>query len=362
MNSVLERWTANEATTTPGWPEVRMLKLDRQQAALVHRLSAEVSQLGGPDQVGTRGRVALAAAELGITFSSAQSELLRSYTEGRVSALVIDGLEPVFDESPPAVLPKLDEIERRKEVFQIGVRSQLLLKLVDHRAFAYDLDNDAKIIRVVANLKGGGDTPIETEPDRPELSSHSGLALGPHTEAPYFCAVKSETGHSPSPSALILSALWNPQFEPTSIIPLPTILETIGVDRCLALTAPWFQFTRSDSFVQGKGEDGNRVSILSFDDCSGGFAARFNAYRFTVMEEAPPSVKEAYSAFCAAVSRSVAFQHTLSQRSAIIINNTRSLHCREIVKDNRRALIRLFAYSKHAEPVIYSQDPLLVRG
>jgi hypothetical protein len=288
-------------------------------------------------------------------------DVLKGYSDGKIAALVVEGLLPCAAEAPPVGLPSLDELEGHENVLCIGVRSQLLLKLVDHRAFAYDIDNHAQIVRVVANFKGGGHMPIEHEPERAEQSSHSGLSLGPHTEAPYWCAIRPHEGHSPSPSALILSALWNPASEPTSVIPVSPILNALGIDRCLALTAPWFRFTRSDSFVAGKGEDGQHVSLLTFDG-HGGFAVRFNSYRFSVMEEAPTFVKEAYRVFCRAVDASIPFQHALTQRSVIIINNTRALHCRDIVKDNRRALVRLFGYSRHAEWISYSEDPLLVRG
>jgi len=305
--------------------------------------------------------VIAAAAEIKMNLSAEQTEILRSYSSGAKSALIFEGMLSVSDECPFEKLPPLPDMELRADVIQIGVRSQILLKLVDHVAFAYDIDNESKIIRVVANFKGGGEQPLDAEAGAPELSSHSGLALGPHTEAPYWCATRSEAGHSPSPSALILCALWNPAAEPTSVIPLPKILESLGVHQCLALTTPWFQFTRSDSFVRGLGEDGRRVSILTYDE-SGGFAVRFNAYRFSVMEEAPKAVKKAYKEFCEAVGRSVPFEYSLSQQSTIVINNTRALHCRDIVRDNRRALVRLFGYSRNIEPVVYAQDPLLVRG
>ena len=284
-----------------------------------------------------------------------------AYARGSLSALVVEGLSNVSADPIPSSLPALPDFEIRQDVRRLGLRHQILLELVAHDAFAYDLDNEGKIVRIVANLKGSGSVSLPLEPSDVEQSSHSGLALGPHTEAPYWCAVEAQNGHSPSPSALILTALWNPQQEPTALIPLAPIIKELGIDHCLALTTPWFQFTRSDSFVKGMGEDGKNVSILSFDE-HGGFAVRFNVYRFSVMKEAPQSVKEAYDAFRAAIDRTQPFRYTLSQSTALIINNTRALHCRDVVRDNMRTLIRVFGYAKHVKPIICSHDPLLVRG
>lgn len=358
LSSVVESSSGVRAASQS---DVRVLAFDAQQASQLHRLSSAIAKQGGPQHTGTRGRIAAAASELKLAFSSDQLNMLNGFSDGRTAALVVEGLLPCSAETPPVALPSLEELESHDDVLCLGVRNQLLLSLVDHQAFAYDIDNHAKIVRVVANFKGGGHTPLEREPERAEQSSHSGLSLGPHTEAPYWCAIRSHEGHSPSPSALILSALWNPGHEPTSVIAVSPILNALGIDRCLALTAPWFQFTRSDSFVVGKGEDGKSVSLLTFDG-HGGFAVRFNSYRFSVMEEAPTFVKDAYRTFCRAVDESTLFQRALTQRSAIIINNTRTLHCRDVVKDNRRALVRLFGYSRHAEWISYSEDPLLVRG
>ncbi len=46
----------------------------------------------------------------------------------------------------------------------------------------------------------------------------------------------------------------------------------------------------------------------------------------------------------------------------MIINNVRALHCREVIKDNRRVLVRVFGLSKFASPMVISEDPLLLRG
>lgn len=52
----------------------------------------------------------------------------------------------------------------------------------------------------------------------------------------------------------------------------------------------------------------------------------------------------------------------LTPCSAVLINNYRALHCRDIVRDNRRLLIRLFGYSRFVTPIVLSEDPLIVKG
>lgn len=341
--------------------EVRTFSFDTQQSKLLHKFSEALAAMGGPQVAGAKSKASLAATELKFSFSRDQCELLAAYSDGLVSLLIFEGMQTITDTSPPDQLPELAALEQRYDVLCLAARNQILLKLVDNSSFAYDMDNEGKLVRLVANFKGGGLTEINDEPAIKELSSHSGLALGPHTEAPYWCAVNARDGHSPSPSSLILSALWNPSLEPTSVIPLPPLLEEIGVTGCLALTTGNFQFTRSDSFVSGKGEDGRNVSILEFDD-NVGFAARFNSYRFSVNDNASDYVKTAYSALCQSVSKATPVQYTLTQESAMVINNVRALHCRDVIKDNRRVLVRIFGLSKFSSPIVISDDPLLIQG
>ncbi|EJN29225.1 hypothetical protein PMI35_02733 [Pseudomonas sp. GM78] len=341
--------------------EIRTFNFDIQQSALLHRLVEELAAIGGPQAPGAKSKASLATTELKFSFSQHQCDLLGAYSDGLVSVLIFEGLQKITDVSPPNELPDLASLENRYDVLCLAARNQILLKLVDNTAFAYDMDNEGKLVRLVANFKGGGLIKINAEPEIKELSSHSGLALGPHTEAPYWCAVNAKDGHSPSPSSLILSALWNPSLEPTRIIPLPPILEKIGVTNCLALTTGNFQFTRSDSFVSGKGEDGRNVSVLEFDD-KVGFAARFNSYRFSVNDNASTFVKTAYSALCQGVDEATPAEYALTQESAMAINNTRALHCRDFIKDNRRVLVRVFGLSKFSSPIVVSEDPLVLQG
>ncbi|MGH8385836.1 MAG: hypothetical protein ACRESJ_10100 [Pseudomonas sp.] len=352
----------NQNTAAPqNSQEVKTFYFDPQQSRQLHAFSEELAVLGGPQAAGARLKATLAACELKLSMSKDQCALLHAYSDGLVSLLIFEGLQQISDASPPDELPNLALLENRHDVLCLAARNQILLRLVDNSAFAYDMDNEGKLVRLVANFKGGGLCKIGDEPEIKELSSHSGLALGPHTEAPYWCAMDAQNDHSPSPSSLILSALWNPSMECTSVIALPPVLNEIGVTTCMALTTKSFQFTRSDSFVNGKGEDGHDVSILEFND-KVGLTTRFNSYRFSANENTPTLVKNAYANFCQSINEATPYEYVLTQRSAIIINNVRALHCRDIVKDNRRVLVRVFGLSKFSNPIVISQDPLLLQG
>lgn len=39
-----------------------------------------------------------------------------------------------------------------------------------------------------------------------------------------------------------------------------------------------------------------------------------------------------------------------------------NLHSRDTILDNRRLLVRLFAYAPHSEPLVLQSDPLVVSG
>ncbi|MCX7079792.1 MAG: TauD/TfdA family dioxygenase, partial [Pseudomonas sp.] len=126
-------------------------------------------------------------------------------------------------------------------------------------------------------------------------------------------------------------------------------------------TSSSFNYSRSDSFVTGKGEDGLDVSILDFDE-NGSFALRYNTYRFSTSQHASDIAKEALNRFREEIERAETVKFFLQPTTALLINNCRALHCRDVIEDNRRLLVRLFGYSRFAAPTVLSNDPLLVQG
>ncbi len=241
-------------------------------------------------------------------------------------------------------------------------RSQIILELLNLFAFAYDIDNYGKIIRLVANFKGGGLNKLLGENEKNvDKSSHSGIALGAHTEAPYHTATKVKDNHSPSPSALILMALWNPKAEPTSVVSVETILKRMTFDEVLALTTENFDFTRSETFTNGMGCGGSKVSIIELDS-NGKFQEKYNSYRFTVNEHAPNFIRKSFEKFERFVSEIPPQRVFLDSTKVLVINNIKALHFQDVVQNNRRLLIRLFGYWNNTECLKVSTDPVLVKG
>lgn len=354
---------AYERTSAAADLEYEQLSFTPTQAALLSHSADRVVAVGGPEFPGATAVASAAALQIYRRLSRRQQSALKRYADGQLAVLEFAGLLAPSRDPVPAELPLPPVLENAPECLHLASRNQVLLHLVQHRAFAYDLDNNGRQIRFVGNFCGGGlrPRPDESADGSVEISSHAGLPLGPHTEAPYHCAVASVDGHSPAPSALILTARWNPMGEPTCILPMTPIIDRIGARAALALTSASFDYTRSDSFVAGTGTSGRAVSILQFD-ANGGYALRYNSYRYSVNENASPAAIAAFEKLNTEVRCGDAITVTLSPCNAVVINNYRALHCRDIIRDNRRLLIRLFGYSRFISPIVLNEDPLKVKG
>lgn len=343
--------------------EVATLFFDKHQSDQLHKASLDLARHGGPQVPGAALKARLWARLLESSLSTVQQAAVNLFADGRLAVLLFSKMSPPRHDEVPAQLPTRAELERDLTCLYLASRNQLLLELVRYQAFAFDIDNDGQHMRLVGNFKGGGRQPRPDE-DRHspvELSSHAGLRLGPHTEAPYHCSVRAADGHSPAPSALILAARWNPANEPTLIVPLRRVIEELGSLDVLALTSRSFDFTRSECFVEGRGNGGNATSIVQFDE-QGGFNVRYNAYRFSLNEHASDAAARAFDAFQSQLAQTTPLAFVLQPDNALLVNNTRALHGRELLQDNRRLLVRLFGYSRFATPLVIREDPLLVRG
>ncbi|GLO15951.1 hypothetical protein PPUJ20028_45370 [Pseudomonas putida] len=342
--------------------EVAYLDFCPEQNRAIASASQAIAEMGGPEAKGVALQTRVLADQFEKTLNEQQRSLLQRFTEGHLSALVYRQM-PYVDEPIPEHLPDISTLAQSTRCQYLSSRNQLLLELARHRSFAFDIDNDGKQVRLVGNFKGGGRVPrLDENPCLAvEISSHAGLRLGPHTEAPYNCSTISSNGHSPAPSALILTACWNPANEPTYVFPLCEIIERLGSLDTLALTSPSFDFTRSDCFALGQGNAGEAISMLQFEP-SGGFSIRYNSYRFSLNERACNAAVHAFDNFQKILNAAQPLAFFLQPDSALLINNSRALHGRDVLLDNRRLLIRQFGYSPFAAPLVVVEDPLLVRG
>ncbi|MFJ4457117.1 hypothetical protein ACIP1G_24970 [Pseudomonas sp. NPDC089392] len=342
--------------------EVAYLDFNRKQGKAIALASQTLTELGGPEARGVAIQARLFAEQLETILSADQQSTLQRFSAGQLSALMFRHL-PGADDPIPEQLADISLLASSNRCQFLASRNHVLLALAHHRSFAFDIDNDGKQVRLVGNFKGGGCIPLFDEKPNTEieLSSHAGLRLGPHTEAPYNCSTVASNGHSPAPCALILTARWNPAQEPIAVFPLRNIIERMAALDVLALTSPSFDFTRSDCFAHGQGNAGKAVSMLQFN-AQGGFALRYNSYRFSLNDSACSAAARAFNAFQQALNSTPPFMFDLQADTALLINNGRALHGRDIIRDNRRLLVRQFGYSRSAVPIVITEDPLLVRG
>lgn len=340
---------------------MNVLSLTEEQADYLEEAAAELATGGGPQAPGAAARARAAAQTLLNRLAASQRSVVSSFAAGDLPLLVVEGMHGPLYATPPE-LPPIEKLKTSSACMQLASRSQILLELAGLRAFAFDLDGN-EMVRLVANFKGGGASKLREEPriDKVELSSHAGFALGAHTEPPYYCSGLAAEGHSPAPSTLILTARWNPLNEPTTVVPIREVLEQLDAMHVLALTSRVYGFRRVDSHDAAKSEDGQGVSILDWCD-DGTFSMRFSAYRFSVQEGAPPIFAMALDRLKAEIAKAKVVRVVLGPERAMIINNRICLHGRDVIKDNRRLLIRLFGYDPAAVPIILSDDPLLVQG
>ncbi|MBK4992775.1 hypothetical protein IAE39_000949 [Pseudomonas sp. S37] len=342
--------------------EVAYLDFNREQGQAIALASQTLTELGGPEARGVAVQARLFAEQLETLLSADQQSTLQRFSAGQLSALMFRQM-PGADDPPPEKLADIMSLANSNRCQFLASRNHLLLALAQHRSFAFDIDNDGKQVRLVANFKGGGCIPLlDEKPDtETELTSHAGMRLGPHTEAPYNCSTVASNGHSPAPCALILTARWNPAHEATAVFPLRHILERMHSLDVLALTSPSFDFTRSECFADGHGNAGQAVSLLQFNP-DGGFAIRYNSYRFSLNANASRAAVRAFNAFQQVLSSTPPLLFDLQADTALLINNGRALHSRDIIRDNRRLLLRQFGYSRCAVPIVIAEDPLLVRA
>ncbi|ERT18992.1 hypothetical protein O162_08315 [Pseudomonas putida SJ3] len=352
-----------EGVNAKAGTEILHLTFSKMQASILDHGSRQTAAVGGPDVAGAAALSACQAKILKNSLDDAQLALLEIFASGKAAALEFAAMKVPNVGPVPSELADIDILKIDPVTVYMASRNQILLSLVDYRSFAFDIDNGGMQVRLVGNFKGGGVRllPNELNLHQAELSSHAGVQLGPHTEPPYNCSVQFEGEHSPAPSALILSARWNPLQEPTKFIPVRNAISNLNGLEALALSSKSFCFTRSDCFVKDESQATIANSILQFD-VRGDFTLRYSSYRHSLHDEANHSTRQAYQTLRDLLDKEQPYDFLPSPDSALLINNCQALHARDVIKDNRRLLVRLFGYSPDARPVILQQDPLIVRG
>ncbi|WP_448970914.1 TauD/TfdA family dioxygenase [Neisseria sp.] len=72
--------------------------------------------------------------------------------------------------------------------------------------------------------------------------------------------------------------------------------------------------------------------------------------------------KDALNRFNELINNSEQYKINLQPNTCMIINNTLALHCRDVIQDNRRLLIRIFGYKNNIEYISLEDDSVLAQG
>lgn len=339
--------------------------LSKEIAVILQTKSYQLALKGGPQEKGNQKLAEDIAAELFTLFNERDKKLINDYATEKITYLVFDGFlnTDINGNSiePPQKnqLPTLEELESDIEVLKLASQEQIILALLNETTFAFDTENEGKIVRVVANFRGGGAQKLTNE--TPDGSSHSGNTIAPHTEDPYYSSTKVVQGHSQSPSSLILTARWNPSSDVTKVAPITRVLSQLSKEEITALAGKNFNFRAAKTASEGKSTGGTHVAILNLND-QGRLTANYNSERFSVDPSASEFIKETYAKFSKIATQIEFDEINLQSSRMLVINNPLSFHSRDTVRDNRRVLLRIFGYRKNANYIFINQDPLVVKG
>jgi hypothetical protein len=356
-----------KSVATQPRPQIETLKFNNVARDILHDASLDLADAGGPDSVGAQDRGRVVAKKLLLALHPAERQKVTAFKEGETAALVFDGMTYLETDAPPDELPSEPLLQADRATRYYASRNQILQALVEERPFAYYVENDGKIVRLVGDFRKpkpvAATVATELAAARAaaiERSSHRGTLLGAHTEGPYYAVKHPKGQHSPAPSTLILTARWNPLNQPTHLLPSKTIIDELLPGDSLNFVLKYFRFATSDSYRAGT-DAARWVPLIDLHD-DGSVAMRMNVHRAEVERQAPEHVKQSFQRLLAAIEGAMPTEIVLTPERAIIIRNTQCFHGRDAIVDPRRLLIRMFGYSADAQWVLVQADPFIVKG
>jgi hypothetical protein len=342
---------------TPASPQLSYLELASEEVLRLNAWADRIAKVGGPDVAAAATLVEQAVADLVVNLSPIVRKTIGQYRGGELAALTFTGLTVGRAPPPPAILPARRRLQASRYIRFLAARSQVLLALCNENAFAFDIENDGQIVRLVADFSG---LDRSTQHRAGGQSSQHGTRLMPHTEGPYHSSQRVVGEHSPAPSSLILTAAWNPENEPTGLILTQPLLEHQTGEALCALVRPDFMFSRSDSYV-ADAQPPVATSLLELDPF-GEFALRFNRGKVSCRPDAPPAAHRSLAALFVAIDNAQLIEVALQNNVVCLINNSRVVHLRDAVADPRRVLVREFGARRQLPQVVLRANPRLVRG
>ena len=137
--------------------DVEVFTFTGAQAEMLEASAVEIAKNGGPQIPGTKSRALQSAAEICATFDATQAIAAKRFANGELSLLIFEGMLDPIGCDTPVELPNLGVLQSDFHCLKLASRSQILINIVEHRAFAFDLDSN-ELVRLVGNFKGGGKT------------------------------------------------------------------------------------------------------------------------------------------------------------------------------------------------------------
>ena len=331
------------------------VRLSAKQAHALQKECVSIVEAGGPESGTAQAMAAAAAERMQALLSKRQLAKFQRYANGQIAVLHVLGCDQPVNDPVPDVLPDRGCLQGDFVTNLLASRSQVILAMVGQDAVSYEFENKGLIARLVGNFLGGGETPIDVPESKVAAgsSSHHGGLLAPHTEGPYFAMRWDVTGPAPSPATLALTGRWNPLAEPTCVVVLRPILNSLGI-QLIGLCLSAFRFGVSDSYEGA--EAPRQVQVVEYAK-DGDFAVRYNDLRLQAEDDAPEIAKGALAALRDKIHSARPRHVALGPSDVLLINNTQAVHARDIVRDNRRLLIRVFG-APAGRPGHYRELPL----
>ncbi|MGM0938948.1 MAG: hypothetical protein ACQEWL_12990 [Pseudomonadota bacterium] len=144
--------------------------LSEEIAVILQEKSYQLALKGGPQETGNQKLAEDIATELFELFNDNDKKLINDYITGKITHLVFDGFLNTDIDGNPIKLPQenqfptLEELEADIEVLKLASQEQIILALLNETTFAFNSENEGKIVRIVANFRGGGTQSLPMKP------------------------------------------------------------------------------------------------------------------------------------------------------------------------------------------------------
>lgn len=303
-----------------------------------------IAKNGGPQVSGSR-KLAAESAQILVEFlTEDQKQIVSKFSSGEISLLVFRCMNAINNHVDSVFLSSSVKIKKEFYCLVLAARNQILLHLVSH--CECPLGHDKPPFDVIGNFNE--DSEAWTEAGAPsgtaETASAYRLALKARTEPPRRCSTVSPGVRPPTPSALILTARWNPRRELITAIPISRAIDKIDRKTISALTKHDFKlFLNGDSSTQSDMQ--HYFPILEYND-KNFVSINFNPYHSIPSDGLSDYSKAALEMLFNEISKLPMVRLSLDASSALLINNMKALNCCDLEPNDRQLIVKMAGYSK----------------